>query len=83
MQKVDLSNFLELTNVGTIILPIGEHKFELSQQAAEDIVIALQGAVRLLTQRALDGSRCTCEKPLYRRRGYRFLCVHCKKPPRQ
>lgn len=36
-----------------------------------------------LTKRALDGAVCACEKPLYRRRGYRFLCVHCKKPPRQ
>lgn len=65
MQKVDLSNFLELTNVGTIMLPIGEHKFELSQQAAENIVISLQGVLRLLTQRAADGA---------------WDCPKCKKP---
>lgn len=54
MKKSELSNFLELTNVGTIILPIGEHKFELSQQAAENMVMALRGALRLLTKRAAD-----------------------------
>ena len=57
MKKSELSNFLELTNVGTIILPIGEHKFELSQQAAENMVVALRGALRLLTKRAADVGR--------------------------
>ncbi len=53
MKQSELSNFLELKD-GNILLPINKYVFALSPKAAGNMVVALRGALRLLTKRAAD-----------------------------
>jgi hypothetical protein len=53
MKQSELSNFLEIKD-GNILLPIDKYVFVLSPKAAGNMVVALRGALRLLTKRAID-----------------------------
>lgn len=45
-----LEKFLKIKD-GRIILPINEYEFVLSRQSAENIVVALQGALKRLVEK--------------------------------
>ena len=51
MKQSKLSNFLQITDNGNIILPIDKYEFELSPKAAKNMVLALCGALHRLAER--------------------------------
>lgn len=60
MKQSELSNFLEIKD-GNILLSIDKYTFALSPKAAGNMVVALRGALRLLTKRAADAPPCKHE----------------------
>lgn len=61
MKKSELSNFLEIKD-GNIILPIDKYEFVLSPKSAENMVVALRGALRLLTSCAPNRAKRAAKK---------------------
>ena len=73
MKQSKLSNFLQITGNGNIILPIDKYEFELSPKAAENMAVALRGALFRLAKRGKSdllsvphGQSCACDKCKYK-----------------